>query len=83
MIKIQHYKFWHESSTLQVQHTKVNPGVQPKNSSYFKKKFNMIRLTCKFNIKIQHDWNSQRPPKESAQIDFGLKRAYENSENSS
>ena len=37
MIKIQHYKFWHESSTLQVQHTKVNTGVQPKNSSYFKK----------------------------------------------
>ena len=43
----------------------------------------MIRLTCKFTIKVQYKLNSQRQPKESAQIDFGLKRAYENFGNSS
>ena len=49
-MKIQHYKFWHENSTLQVQHTEVNVKILVTS----KKKFNLIRLTCKFNIKIQH-----------------------------
>ena len=50
MIKIQHYKFWHESSTLQVQHTKVNTGVQPKNSSYFKKEIQHDKI----DLWVQH-----------------------------
>ena len=42
MEQTQHEKFWHENSTLQVQHTEVNIEIQRTNSS-----------NCK--IEIQHD----------------------------